>query len=172
MQSKQQADASAMVTGGVAEDLREAQGELEARVARVLEVADRLGASAAEVGVSRDLGLSVSVRQGELEQLEFTRDQGFGITVYVGQRRGSASTTDASDAAIEDTVAKALNIARYTAEDPAAGLAPAERLATTLPDLDLFHPWALDADGAIEFARASEAAAIAVDERIRNSEGA
>lgn len=153
------------------ENLREAEPALRARVSEVLDEARRQGATDAEVSVSRALGLSVSVRRGDLETVEFNRDQGFGITVYQGRRKGAASTTDADPAAIRETVAKAIEIARHTAEDPAAGPAPAELLATDFPDLDLHHPWPVDVAGAESVALACEAAARA-DPRITNSEGA
>lgn len=149
------------------------QAELESRVARILEAARRQGADAAEVSVSRSQGLSVRVRNGEVETVEHTRDQGFGISVYLGRRKGSASTSDASPAAIEATVAKAVNIARYTAEDPVAGLADPELMPSgPLPELDLSHPWDLDVARAADIALACEAAALAVDSRISNSDGA
>lgn len=145
---------------------------LEDRVARILEVAKQQGADAAEVAVSRAEGLAVTVRRGEVETVEQTRDQGFGISVYLGRRKGSASTSDSSPDAIEATVAKALNIARFTAEDPAAGLADPELMPTgPLPQLDLFHPWELDVAAATELAQACEAAALDADARISNSEG-
>ncbi len=155
------------------EDLRKVRPLLEEKVQRVLETARRLGATAAEVVVSEADGLAVSVRQGELETVESSRDQGFGITVYLGQRKGAASTSDPSPQAVEQTVAKALNIARFTAEDPAAGLADAALMARPpLPELDLYHPWELSVDQAAEMARVCEAAALGVDRRIGNSEGA
>lgn len=154
------------------EDLRAAQGDLERRVAMILDEAARQGATAAEVSVSRSLGLSVTVRRGDLETVEFNRDQGFGITVYQGLRKGSASTTVADASAVVDTVARALGIARHTAEDPAAGLADARLLAGELPDLDLHHPWSLDVPEAERIARDCEAAALGVDARITNTEGA
>lgn len=147
--------------------------DLEARVGRILDSARQQGADAAEVTVSRSQGLAVTVRQGEVETVERTRDAGFGITVYLGQRKGSASTSDTSDEAVTATVAKALSIARFTAEDPAAGLAAAELMPSgPLPALDLDHPWQLDVAEAAELARSCEAAARAVDPRISNSDGA
>jgi len=140
-----------------------------------LALARQLGASDAAVEVSEGVGLSVSVRLGELENVERNRDKSIGVTVYLGQRRGNASTSDFSRAAIEQTVRAALDIARYTAEDPAAGLPEADDLATPAQaglDLDLFHPWAIDADAAAVLARRCEAAALATDARITNSEGA
>ena len=139
-----------------------------------LAVARQLGASDAGAEVSEGAGLSVSVRKGELENVERNRDKSLGVTVYLGQRRGNASTSDFSREAIEQTVRAAYDIARFTAEDPAAGLPEAEDLATAeeaARDLDLFHPWAVDADGAAALARRCEDAAFATDRRITNSEG-
>jgi PmbA protein len=134
--------------------------------------AERQGASAAEAAVSNSKGLSVTVRQGEIDVLEHHRDQGFALTVYNGQRRGSASTTDLSDASVRAAVAAACSIARFTAEDEYAGLADPADLATEIPDLDLYHPWNISAQQAIELARSCEAEGYAVDKRIINSEGA
>jgi PmbA protein len=137
--------------------------------------ARRLGASDAGVEVSEGVGLSVSVRKGELENVERNRDKSLGVGVYLGQRRGNASTSDFSPAAIRQTVRAAYDIARFTAEDPAAGLPDAEDLATSAEaarDLDLFHPWAIDAAAAAELARRCEAAALSTSRRITNSEGA
>ena len=140
---------------------------------RSLEVAKRLGASDAEVEVSAAVGQSVTVRRGEVETVEYNRDKGLGITVYFGQRRGNASTSDLSPEAVERTVQAACAIARHTAEDSAAGLPEAARLYRgPAPDLQLFHPWGLTVEEAISIARRSEAAALAVDRRITNSEGA
>src|SRR6202007_877523 len=102
----------------------------------------------------------------------YQRDRGLGVTVYFGQRKGSASTADLTAAAVRETVAKASNIARYTAEDPYAGLVEPEALAREIPDLDLDHPWELSPEAAIELARECEAAGLAVDARLTNSEGA
>lgn len=150
----------------------EGRGELEAVVAAILDQAKRQGATAAEAGVSAESGLSVTVRLGEVETVEHNRDKGLGVTVYFGQRKGSASTSDYSPQAIEETVRAACDIARYTAEDPAAGLADAALMAQHIPDLDLYYPWDVDAERAIELAQECEAAARAVDARITNSEGA
>ena len=144
---------------------------LEQRAARVLEEARRAGASEAEVGISASQGLSVTVRMDEVETLEFHRDRGLSVTVYIGQQKGTASTSDDSDASIRATVEAACAIARHTGADPCAGLASADQLATRFPDLDLYHPWRLDADQAIEEARQCERAGRA-DARIVNSEGA
>ncbi|MCX7660831.1 MULTISPECIES: metalloprotease PmbA [Caldimonas] len=140
-----------------------------------LTLARTLGASDAAVEVSEGVGLSVSVRKGQIENVERNRDKSIGVTVYIGQRRGNASTSDFSPAAIEQTVRAAYDIARFTAEDPAAGLPDEADLAlgeAAERDLDLFHPWALDAAAAAELALRCEAAAFAVDKRITNSEGA
>ena len=137
--------------------------------------AKKVGASDAAVEVSEGGGLSVSVRLGELENVERNRDKSLGVTVYSGQRRGSASTSDFSPAAMRQTVRAAFDIARFTAEDPAAGL-PDERDQVSATqarrDLDLFHPWSIDAAQAAELARACEEAALSTDRRIANSEGA
>jgi PmbA protein len=146
--------------------------DLLALVELALEEARTLGASQAEASVSVDVGLSVGVRLGEVETVEYQRDRGMGVTVYFGTRKGSASTADVSAAALRETVAKACSIARYTAEDPCAGLADADCLATTVPDLELSHPWDLTPERACELALECEAAAMAVDRRITNSEGA
>jgi PmbA protein len=140
--------------------------------ADVLRQAAERGAAAAETDVSESIGQGVTVRHGEVETIEYTRDKGLGVTVFIGRQRGHASTTDLSAQAIRDTIDKALTIARYTAADDCAGLADADLLARDVPDLDLFHPWGVSVDRAIELARACEAAAFAVDKRISNSEGA
>ncbi len=140
-----------------------------------LGLARSMGASDAGVEVSEGVGLSVSVRLGELENVERNRDKSLGVSVYLGQRRGNASTSDFTQAAIKQTVQAAYDIARFTAEDPAAGLPDAADLASAKEvarDLDLFHPWEIDAAQAAEIARRCEAAALATDRRIANSEGA
>ncbi|MDZ4143752.1 MAG: metalloprotease PmbA [Burkholderiales bacterium] len=144
----------------------------EGLVDTALAHAKKLGATDAGAEASEGCGLSVSVRKGELENVERNRDKSLGVTVYVGQRRGNASTSDFSRAAIEQTVQAAYDIARFTAEDPVAGLPDAEDIATTQPDLDLFHPWALTSEQAAKIALECEAAALATDRRITNSEGA
>lgn len=154
-----------------AADTLPAGGELERLVQRALDLAVGEGASAAEAGASVADGLSVSVRMGEIETVEHQRDRNLAVTVFFGQRTGSAATTDFRDEAVADAVRAACRIARFTAEDRFAGLADRERLADEFPDLDLHHPWGLDAEGAIERARACEDAARA-DARITNSEGA
>jgi PmbA protein len=144
-------------------------------VEAALVTARSLGASDAVAEVSEGVGLSVSVRKGETENVERNRDKSISVTVYVGQRRGNASSSDFSPAALEQTVRAAHDIARFTAEDPAAGLPDADDLVRgpeAERDLDLFHPWPIDAEGAIELAGRCEAAALTVDRRITNSEGA
>ena len=138
-----------------------------------LEGAQRRGASDAEVEISAAVGQSVTVRRGEVETVEYNRDKGLGITVYFGKRRGTANTSDLSPEAVERTVEAACAIARHTAEDDATGLPDDARLFRgEPPDLDLFHPWSLTVEESIEIARRTEAAALAVDRRITNSEGA
>jgi PmbA protein len=139
-----------------------------------LDHAKKLGATDAGAEASEGCGLSVSVRKGELENVERNRDKSLGVTVYVGQRRGNASTSDFSRAAIEQTVQAAYDIARFTAEDPVAGLPDAQDIAGAAeqPDLDLFHPWSIDSAEAARLALLCEAAAFATDKRITNSEGA
>jgi PmbA protein len=146
--------------------------DLLALVELALEEARVLGATQAEAAISMDVGLSVSVRLGEVETIEYQRDRGMAVTVYLGTRKGSASTSDLGDAALRETVAKACSIARFTAEDACAGLADPDTLATEIPDLDLAHPWDIEPERACEIALACEAAAMAVDRRITNSEGA
>ncbi len=138
----------------------------------VLAAAARAGATAAETEVSQAVGQSVTVRKGDVETVTYNRDKGVSVTVYIGQRRGHASTADFADDSIRATVEKAAAIARFTAEDPFAGLADRDRLAHDVPDLDLYHPWDLPVERAIELGRAAEAAALRTDRRIVNSEGA
>ena len=134
--------------------------------------AKKLGATDAGAEASEGCGLSVSVRKGALETVERNRDKSLGVTVYIGNRRGNASTSDFSRAAIERTVQAAYDIARFTAEDPAAGLPEAQDIAQHHPELDLFHPWALTSEAAAKLALRCEAAALKTDRRITNSEGA
>jgi PmbA protein len=152
--------------------VRLAQEDLASIIERALEEARVRGASQAEAAVSQDTGLSVGVRLGEVETLEHQRDRSMGITVYFGQRKGSASTADFSPDAVRATVAKACSIARFTAEDACSGLADAALMARAPANLDLAHPWNITADRAIEIAKSCEAAALAFDPRINNSEGA
>ncbi|GAC1358089.1 MAG: metalloprotease PmbA [Variovorax sp.] len=134
--------------------------------------AKKLGATDAGAEASEGCGLSVSVRKGELENVERNRDKSLGITVYVGHRRGNASTSDFSEAAIKQTVQAAYDIARFTAEDPVSGLPDEQDIASDQPELDLFHPWDVTSEQAAELALACEEAALSTDKRITNSEGA
>ncbi len=151
-----------------------ARTTFEQLVDAALAHAKKLGATDAGAEASEGCGLSVSVRKGELENVERNRDKSLGVTVYVGHRRGNASTSDFSQAAIEQTVQAAYDIARFTAEDPVAGLPDAADIAqaTDQPDLDLFHPWAVTSEEAAQLALRCEAAAFKTDKRITNSEGA
>ncbi len=154
------------------DDLHARQSRLEHIVADLLAEAKRQGASAAEAAASSDAGLETTVRLGEVETVEHTRDNGLGITVYFGHRKGSASTSDLSPGAIRDTVAAACTIASHTQDDPCAGLADAALMATEIPDLDLYHPWQVTVEDAIALATECETAARDTDPRIVNSEGA
>jgi len=145
---------------------------LQAVVSAALDEARRLGATQAEADASLQQGLSVTVRLGEVETVEYQRDRGLGVTVYFGQRKGSASTADLAPDAVRDTVAKACAFARHTAEDDCSGLADPSLLARDPPALDLDFPWDIGPDAAVELARRCEAAGRAVDARIDNSEGA
>ena len=142
-------------------------------VTQALKHAQSLGASDAAAEVSEGRGLAVSVRKGKVETVEQTRDRSLDVTVFAGQRRGSASTSDFSTQALRETVEAAWHIARYTAEDPAAGLPEAEQLAIGVKNnLQLHHPWAISVDEATELAVQAERAALATDKRITNTEGA
>jgi len=145
---------------------------LKNSVQHLLDEAKEQGASAAEAGLSQENGLSVSARLGEVETIEHHCGQGLGITVYFGQRKGSASTTDLSPESIKETVTAACSIARYTSEDAYAGLPEKELLATEFPDLDLNHPWFISADEAIDLAVECENVARNFHKDISNSEGA
>ncbi len=150
--------------------------QLRARAADVLAHAKRLGASACECDVSEAHGLSVTVRMGEVDTIEHNRDKGLGVSVYFGDRpqvrRGHASSSDFSSAALARTVEAAVAIAQRTAADDCAGLPEPELLARDLPDLDLYHPWDLDTAGAIEIARRCEQAAFTLSRKLKKSEGA
>jgi PmbA protein len=146
--------------------------ELESVVALTLAEARKAGASQAEADASLSKGLSVTVRLGEVETVEYQRDRALGVTVYFGTRKGSASTADLSESSVRETVAKACAIARHTALDDCAGLADPELLATEFPDLQLDFPWDITPEKAVELARECEAAGLAVDKRLGNSEGA
>ena len=145
--------------------------DIERIAEAVLATAKAGGATAVETDVSQAVGQSVTVRRGEVETIAYNRDKGIGVTVYIGQRRGHASTADFAAEAIRTTVEKAIAIARYTAEDPAAGLADPDRLARDIPDLDLYSPWELAVEEAVALGCEAEAAALAVDRRLTNTEG-
>src|SRR4051812_26060129 len=145
---------------------------LSSIVADVLARARDKGASACEAEASEGYGHTVTVRRGEVETIEYNRDKGISVTVYIGRKKGYASTSDFSAKAVADTTDAALSIARFTAEDEAAGLAEPELLCRNVRDLDLFHPWDLDVEEAVKMAQRSEAAAFGLDKRIINSEGA
>ncbi|MGA9666561.1 MAG: metalloprotease PmbA [Gallionella sp.] len=138
----------------------------------MLDYAKQRGASAASADVSVGFGQSVTVRHGEVETIEYNRDKGLSVTVYLGKQRGNASTSDFSPQAVRDTVDAALSIARYTAKDECSGLPDADMLARDCPDMDLYHPWDLPVDDAIVLAKRCEQAALDADKRIGNSEGA
>jgi len=141
-------------------------------VQQLLDEARQQGASSAEAAFSVDNGLSVTARLGDVETIEYHCDQGIGVTVYFGQQKGSASTNDVSPASLKETVKAACSIARYASPDEYAGLPDSQLLATEFPDLDLYHPWTLDAEGAIALAIECEDAARKYDTAISNSEGA
>ena len=149
----------------------EALPTLQEQVEQIIAEARRQGASACEVAVSLEQGLSTTVRQREVETVEFNRDQGFGITLYVGQRKGSASTSASGAEAIRETVAAALAIAEHASEDAFSGLAEAGLMAREMADLDLYHPWNLTPEQSVELALECEAAAFAADSRISNADG-
>ncbi len=155
----------------VREQVAQQQAELEAAVAKALDMAS-VNSDAAEVAITKSTGLSVSTRMCEVENVEFNSDGALGITVYRGQRKGSASTSDLSEKAIAQTVAAALDIAQYTSEDPFSGPAPKELLVTNIPDLDLFHPDEPNPDVAAQKAIAAEKAALAYSDKIKQSDGA
>lgn len=156
----------------VAESQGLGQHDLEELVARAVAEALDCGADQAEAGASCDIGLAATARLGDVENLEYTNDRGLDITVYRDQRKGSASTSDLSAAAISEAVRKACTFATLTAPDEYAGLADADLMCTDVPDLDLDHPWTLDSTTAIDMAIACESAGLSFDKRISNSEGA
>ena len=148
------------------------QKELEDIVLLILDEAKKQGADQAEAAASHDIGLCATARLGDVESLEYTNDRGVGITVYKDQKKGNASTSDFSPAALREAVGKACTFANFTAADEHAGLADAELMAQDIPDLDLAHDWHLQSDAAIRFAIECEDAARSFDKRITNSEGA
>jgi PmbA protein len=145
---------------------------LKQLVTDALQYARERGATAADAEVSEGFGQTVTARQGEVETIEYNRDKGLGVTVYLGKQRGHASSSDFAPQAVRDSVDAALAIARHTATDDCAGLADPDMLAREFPDLDLMHPWDMPVERAIEMARECEAAGFDVDKRISNSEGA
>ncbi|EEZ81664.1 Protein pmbA [Vibrio alginolyticus 40B] len=155
----------------IKQQVAEQRTELEQAVARALKLASAKS-DAAEVAITKSTGLSVSTRMGEVENVEFNSDGALGITVYRGQRKGSASTSDLSEAAIEQTVIAALDIAHYTSEDPFAGPAAKEYMVQEIPELDLFHPDAPDPDYAADVAIAAEKEALSYNSAIKQSDGA
>lgn len=146
--------------------------QVKERVANVLSVAKTLGADGVEVAMSRQSGLSVNTRMAEVENVEFTNDGALGITVYKAGRKGSASTADLSESALNQAVEAAVNIAKYTSVDDCSGLADAEMIEFSPPELDLYHPHPISTEQAIEIAKTCEEAALNSDERITNSDGA
>ena len=162
----------AIAADAIDDDSLATQARLSQLAEDVLARCRARGATQAEVDLNEDRGLSVGVRLGEAETIEYTRDRGLSLTVYFGGRKASASTADLDPASIQATIEQACAIARHTEEDPCAGLADAALMATVFPDFDLWHPAPLDADAAIERALACEAAGRDVDARIANSEGA
>lgn len=163
---------SANVGANVVDDSQARLDRLSDLARDLLARARVLGASQAEVSCDEDRGLNVNVRMGAVESVESTRDRSIGITVYFGQRKGSASTADLRPESLEATVAQACAIARHTEDDPASGLADVERMATDVREFDSWHPWRLEADEAVDLALASEAAGRDADPRIANSDGA
>jgi PmbA protein len=162
-----------MTTDSTPQDvITEQLSEVKSRVAKVLELAETLGADGAEVAMSRQQGLSVSTRMGEVENVEFTNDGALGITVYREGRKGSASTADLSAQALTKAVTAAVNIAKYTSVDDCSGLADKALLAMQPQDLNLYHPHEISTEAAIELTKECEESALAVDERICNSDGA
>lgn len=156
----------------IQQDIQQEIAEVKEAVSQVLAHAKQLGASSAEASMSRTRGLSVETRHGEVETLEFNQDGGLGISLYFGQRKGSASTADLSPQALKRAVEAAVDIARYTSEDPCAGVAEAAWLELSPPELDLFHPHQVDTSDAIANCARAEQAAFDYDSRIVNSEGA
>ncbi|MAG75371.1 MAG: metalloprotease PmbA, partial [Colwelliaceae bacterium] len=146
--------------------------DVKTRVESALALAKKLGADGAEVALSRQQGLSVNTRMGDVENVEFTNDGALGITVYKDGRKGSASTADLSEGALNNAIKAAVDIASYTSVDECAGIADKSLLAMTPEDLDLYHPKALSTEQAIQLAQECELAALNTDERITNSDGA
>lgn len=153
-------------------DFHFSHDRLQSIAQEILDYARSRGATACETDVSEGFGQTASVRKGEVETIEYNRDKGVGVSIYLGQRRGHASTSDFSTDALRATVDAALSIAGFTAPDDCAGLADEALLAREVPDLDLYHPWDISVEDAIDMARRCEAAAFAVSPKVANSEGA
>lgn len=163
--------AAVTASADAGDDSSERLQRLQAIAAQLLQRAGAAGASQAEVACSEDRGLNVNVRMGAVETIEATHDRGVSVTVYFGQRKGSASTADLRESSLEATVAQAVAIARHTEADPAAGLADAELMARELRDFDGWHPWDIDADAAVAMALDCEQAGRELDPRIENADG-
>ena len=145
--------------------------ELNSLIEQTLAEAKKQGASAAEADIGTGAGLTVTTRLRELEKVEHEREKGIGVTVYFDHKKGNASSSDLSDQAIADTVRAACDIAKYASEDAAAGLADAELMATDIPDLDIYHPWNINAEEATKIAIECETYAMDFDKRVNNSDG-
>ncbi|MEE8320438.1 MAG: DNA gyrase modulator, partial [Gammaproteobacteria bacterium] len=169
--SQQQIDKD-MTGTGIEEQTSDYKAELMKIVDQVLAEAQHLGASEAEVEIGTGAGLSVTVRMGGVDKLEHERDKGLGITMYMDGRKGSASTSDFTPSALSESVCAARDIARHANQDKCAGLTDATLMAKTVPDLDLYHPWAVTPEQAIDLAIECEAVARDSDDRITNSDGA
>lgn len=154
------------------DDINQQQQELRAIVSDILTEAKKCGANAAEVGVSTHTGLASTVRLGEIDKIEFNRDRGVAVTVYFGYRKGSASTSDWHINSIKETVKAACNIAKFTSEDEYSGLADSDKMATHFPELDLYHPWEMTPDEAVDIAKKCEQSALEIDDLVVNSDGA
>lgn len=151
--------------------VKQEKTELTGIIQFILDEAKKQGATAAEADIGTGAGLSVTTRLGEVEKVEHERDKGLGLTVFIGKQKGSANSSDFSEEAIRETVTAAIDIARFTSEDPCAGLADAKLMASDIPDLDLYHPWELTAEDAIQIAVECESIASKEDKRINNSDG-
>lgn len=153
-------------------DIRQNEQELKAILIYVLEQAKKLGATSAEAGLAIESGLSTTVRLGTVDTIEFNHDKNLGLTVYFGHKKGSISSTDLRKEALETVIAAACNIAKYSEDDPCAGIADPDTLAKEIPDLHLYYPWEITPEQAIQWAKECEDAARSFDTRICNSEGA
>jgi len=152
--------------------LRHNENDLKQTLSFVLDQAKRLGATEAEASISVESGLSTTVRLGVVDTVEFTQDKGLGLTVYIGKKKGTVSTSDLRKDALQTSIEAAFRIAKYTEEDPYAGLADPNLMAKEIPDLDLYHPWAITVEDAIAWSKECEEAALQCDRKITNSEGA